>query len=435
MTFPFHSCPIEILQTIFEYSALSEEKILKASITISHVCRSWRRITLVTPRLWATITLKLDRPHTMIDLIWNEMTKRASSVPLVVEIEVSQISLRDSLPRDFEHVRSIKSLSLIFGGFQTSEDHLLCFQELHELTFPIPRCPIQHLEVNNTFVFRYTSSWALDSWIRKWSSVQTIKIDAGVRVHFEDKQPFYNIRSLDLDADGTYSIHDVATLFPNLDTLTLSGEQDRGSYPIILFPYLKSLFLRRIRNDLAWDIISCPKLVTFYPPENRSPPSLYGFLQAHPSIKCLKLWWLDQALLSHISESAPQVNSLQLDGVLALSKVVDWVGLNAPPIFPNLEELVIYDKAIHDTIKSFDFLVVARCLPIQHPECRRIQGISKQLKTLVIRILDGRPPSSWISSHLLTSVKEMNVNRITEAPKATRYELKWEEDEGMDSIV
>lgn len=90
MTFPLHSCPTDILQIIFKDVALSEDKQLRASITLSHVCWSWRRTALATPRLWASITLRLQRQRPVIDPLWDEVTRRAGSVPLVIKIEASQ---------------------------------------------------------------------------------------------------------------------------------------------------------------------------------------------------------------------------------------------------------------------------------------------------------------------------------------------------------
>lgn len=356
------------------------------------------------------------------------MTKRAGSMPLVIEIQACQFALRDSLPHNFEQACAIESLSLHLGDFIASQGRVNCFQELEKLAFPIPRCAIQHLSVVCHWIYEYETSWALDSWLRKWPSVQSLEFRTSIPVHFADKLPFRDIKSLNLEGDGIYSLHDINNLFPNLDMLEFCGISRRDSPSTIIFPHLKVLRFRDIQGEVAWESVSCPKLVTFRPPKNEHPPSLYRFLQAHPSIKCLEVWWINQDIFCRISESAPQVTSLQLDGIFALSPAVEWVDSNSAPLFPNLEELVISHRLTPILIDGFDSFVIARCLPIQHHACRRMQGVHKQIKTLAIRLLDSPPPSSWIPSLRLGGIKDMKVI-LSSKTKRARYKLQWTEDE------
>ncbi|KAJ7644333.1 hypothetical protein FB45DRAFT_735542 [Roridomyces roridus] len=67
--------PVEIVAQIF---VLGAEDEVMLPVVVSHVCRSWRAISMHTPRLWRRISLS---PH---QLMWRERIRRAKACPLDV---------------------------------------------------------------------------------------------------------------------------------------------------------------------------------------------------------------------------------------------------------------------------------------------------------------------------------------------------------------
>ena len=69
--------PYELLAHTFVLGAESDPML---PVTVSHVCRTWRRLALRTPALWRRVTLdsRLD--------MWNERIRRAKACPLEVQL-------------------------------------------------------------------------------------------------------------------------------------------------------------------------------------------------------------------------------------------------------------------------------------------------------------------------------------------------------------
>jgi len=72
-----HSLPFEILALVF---TLGAEDDIQLPITVSHVCRQWREISLRTPSLWQRVRLS---PH---ERLLREWIDRARTCPLDVEL-------------------------------------------------------------------------------------------------------------------------------------------------------------------------------------------------------------------------------------------------------------------------------------------------------------------------------------------------------------
>ncbi|KAK2465197.1 hypothetical protein APHAL10511_002551 [Amanita phalloides] len=114
--------PCELLALVFVLGAESDPML---PITISHVCRTWRRLALRTPALWRRVTL--DSRLGM----WNERIQRAKACPLEVQlvpwfIHDSRRSRHDR--RDMAavqwymhvvtpHIRRWRSLEIVFSDY------------------------------------------------------------------------------------------------------------------------------------------------------------------------------------------------------------------------------------------------------------------------------------------------------------------------------
>ncbi|CAA7260758.1 unnamed protein product [Cyclocybe aegerita] len=101
---PLLHLPVDIFLYIFSYlqPPLGEERHNtnngRARWTISHVCRSWRRIALLMPTLWNTpppIVIHKSTSQREVKVqahILNEMIRRSQSVPLQLDITVSSLT-------------------------------------------------------------------------------------------------------------------------------------------------------------------------------------------------------------------------------------------------------------------------------------------------------------------------------------------------------
>lgn len=331
-TFPFHRCPIEILKTIFECTALPQRNRLKAAIAISQVCTAWRLTALSTPQLWSKIDLRLNLPPLLLNHIWDEMTKRTRGVPPEIEVHAWGRNLWENLPINFAHVQEIDTLSLNLSGDEDEIDRLC---ELDDRALPIPYRPIRHLKIGwHGAAFLPTKRWCLDRWLLKRPNIQEMHIYANIEVYFENQRPLFDVKYLNLVGINQLNPSEVNMVFPNLETLVTSKIFHQNNSSIIKFPCLNHLHLShsRVGTDI-WGDILCPSLLTFDTGRATFTPSLYTFLKAHPSIKHLMLWWQYEEVLYRVSAAAPQIIRLQIDGITALTTLTDWEGTESSPIF------------------------------------------------------------------------------------------------------
>ncbi|KIJ60147.1 hypothetical protein HYDPIDRAFT_117624 [Hydnomerulius pinastri MD-312] len=71
---PMKPIPVELISDIFTWASHSSDELhdsISQPITISHVCRLWRRVSLSTTSLWTTIFLTLPLSH-------NQLTRTAT---------------------------------------------------------------------------------------------------------------------------------------------------------------------------------------------------------------------------------------------------------------------------------------------------------------------------------------------------------------------
>ena len=122
---PINRIPSEILSLIPDYS--DEDDPDEASITLTHVCRSWREIFISCPSLWTSLTFTdTDKTRTFIE--------RSKFSPL--NIYASNLNdetyLDDALSLVMPHIPRLKSLSFHSDAIPDTLRNFLCHVPLLE---------------------------------------------------------------------------------------------------------------------------------------------------------------------------------------------------------------------------------------------------------------------------------------------------------------
>jgi len=426
---PIKQCPTDIMQAIFEWSTIEPKGNIgnqsKMALALSQVCRLWRFIALETPTLWYSVILNLNQPRHLLEAYWNEAMRRVKGVPMQVTVVPGRSKIRETLPINFHKVKSLEALNFSFRSVKApniiAEMYAVAsrFQELVDLEFEVPACPIHVLRVMTSVPILTTSSWRCDSWLAKWPAVTRVELVCPGDVTFSNTLPLPYVKEVLLHSSKTICIRQVVEAFPNVEKFLLMDADVPNNSIRINIPSLITLKISS-KVKLLWKSISCPKIRELSIPCGPIPTSFLDFLQSHRSITTLELPAIEGNMLRRIALLAPQLINLQVHGIAVVELCYNWLGAGlTAPAFPFVTQMVIVDTEAQLTLQSFESLVQARCLPSLRPDVLRSVGISRRIQSLGFVTHKSRTPQ-WLSSDLL---KWADLTRRVETN--IYYQLKW----------
>lgn len=222
---PIRRCPGDILRYIFELSVRGQpDHWTPTAFTISHVCRTWRRLALKTGLLWSHIAFPIDGDLELAREYIAAMRPRLWRTHTEVRIDnIGSIpggnpdDLDAILSLDLDSLKGLKHLELILRGGRQSLSLVLPI--INQITFPIEHISIGfHMSLDG-------NEWDLDDLLS--SGMKHLKLRGwgasghNFRICVSDTRRFSTLESLSLSEIRFPTLVQILPRFPNLKMLHL----------------------------------------------------------------------------------------------------------------------------------------------------------------------------------------------------------------------
>jgi hypothetical protein len=191
-------------------------------------------------------------------------------------------------------------------------------------------------------------------------------------VLFRGAQTYPAVRDI-ITKGGVYIDFGAAfTTLPSLTSVTGQDLSQRYSGPLRTFPdpsiselqtlpHLKHLSVSGLSSSSWLRAISCPGLAYFDARGKGTEEEIIDFVSSHPSITTFKYYHV-----TGFDRLASETSKIE-DLIIRLALYKNCQSSFQMPHFPKLRRLKIDDDENELTVEDFEFLVCARCLPVDHP--------------------------------------------------------------------
>jgi hypothetical protein len=331
--------PVEILALVF---VLGAERDTFFAVTVSHVCREWRKIALRTPSLWRRITLSPK------ERMWKERIRRAKACSLDIELLPvkarggldSRITLQDPYSIQWymhmvlPYIAQWRSLEIAFPEYAPhlwKAALLRCCATRGAYAPLLEELRLSYRANDDPHAFTLFSASAPN--LRSASLV-------GIRLNWLPSL-FGNLTFLNYThhgfTAGNQSVQDIVDMlhvsrrlvelnvaFPRKTTVRLPGRKQAVKTQVRL-PWLQKLHLRVEGKDIPFELaqvaalLVTPSLTVLRLADpgrsNHSFASLKSFFYAYalpPSLRTLRIecGWYDPRMITPIAQSHPRVRQI-----------------------------------------------------------------------------------------------------------------------------
>jgi F-box-like len=407
-THPIGLCPSDVLQLIFEAACDPSPWPIETAVTLSAVCRKWRKIAIETPRLWFDISFTLDEGPFDPSYFWSFVIPRIKMVPAVVKIHHLEAETADLLYQcHLERIPVIEHFGLYLS-------HPEYFAQLHTLPPFLPAAGVDHLLIScgdehHTDRVGSNVTWDIGKLLRHIPPITKLWLAGPCPLLVTPSTQLTRITFVYLEELRDVDVFIIVSHFTQMSHLELFDVEftELASPPEIYSPCLIKITICDCVGDDSWLFrANFPTLAAFIHNGRGFSDACMGFIQKHNSIMELELSEKNEQLAC-VPKIAPQIQSLAVDPLLCHLYTKDASETDAIP-FPSLQFLTVVTGVISLTLEDFDGVVSTRCLPISDSRSKTIPSLLP-LRSLTIRRYVGVSgpiaPAPWEDSEFLQSAR------------------------------
>jgi len=387
-------CPDDILRYIFETvveTVPDSPCAIEIAIGLSHVSRHWRTIALKTPQIWRRLAINIivdtDGHKQECQDRWDTICGRIKDVP--ADIEIYYIGYKDSMPLENCNLFMISRFSRL---------HLDLFpyrakEEILQLSLPTKPL-IESLE------FHVRESFDFDAILHHFPPATRLIFSDKGAVLLSGAHTYPTVREIVAEYDVCLDFCAAFATFPSLTSVTGQDLQQTSFgplgtlphssiYRLQTLPHLKflSIYRRSLRSWLR--AISCPSL-EYFNSRGIGAEETIDFISSHPSITTFIYHHFTG--FDRLASETSNIENLTLQAA-AYEKCQASFQI---PHFPKLRRLTLYDDMHSLMVDKFEFLVCARCLPVDHPRST-LPSHAAPIESLTIIVYPRHvhPPPMW----------------------------------------
>jgi hypothetical protein len=418
---PIRRCPEDVLRLIFE-CAVERPGAFKMATTLSHVCESWRAISLRTSSLWNNLIIHMEDDILDLELFMRRTKNRLKAAPVrlmeIASIREYPIEIFDA----FMTALNLKEFSAIVTlnyFLDTTAALRLLPHLLSHFAFP----PVDEIFIIVDAESQLLTTWDFTHLLGQLPSLKTVQLKGVGPITLGGTKTFGQIKDLYLEGASIPSLSHHLTRFLGLQLLTIRGK-NFSMLPLvddIVLPKLQELLIRNL-TGFPWSRITAPRIWYVETDEVTGLDESIAFLCRHPSITSLHLdVWITETQFEVIAKSLVYLEHLSVE--MSTARLYKPLNPDSPlMLLPKLKTLEIDDRQdFRLSLEDFESLVRSR-LQLSHSQRRGDITIMESLKiTVNTAEIDSLP---WRKSSLLTRAQQ-DIEIWDHFKSMCTVELRW----------